>query len=432
MLCCRCHLRILSRAPRVPMQASDRKTHSRKWLTCAALGIAAAAGAMSSAFGQQSAPPLVDQARDRAMQGLIDATLRLDVVVGQYQQTVASMLAMSMAAEREWRATVAEAAQYRPLPSTSSATAEVEASVPTATLEEALRRIAGRHLSTAAKVAIAFKPSPGPAVFASGRALADPEPRDPRPGWRFCTSHEIEIVQAAAQYDLRQRIVDYAYRIPVNDKVTLASVFRRHPKLDQALRSRIETVPVDEPVFEPAGLCVVSRTMSGTQLGALMQQALADSGESIGVSFMVLAEKAWPKPMLLEGFAVAPPASDAPLWPTQGATASRPAWANQFITAKAAGREPAGVADAKLRRELAIKTATIEARRQLWVEMEKLIFSEGDTLADRVAGRSDRVDVIRALNDAVFELAKPSVDASGVATVNLGIRLETVWRTVGE
>jgi hypothetical protein len=133
--------------------------------------------------------------------------------------------------------------------------------------------------------------------------------------------------------------------------------------------------------------------------------------------------------MTVQGFSVAPPRQvDLPRRSSDG---SRPSWAGQTLT-KAASATAPEMNEPELRRSLAIQAAQVEARRQVWIDLESLPLPGGQTLGQYLEHRADREQLTAAINAAILTVSSPIVDEKGTARITLGLPLQTVWQIVGQ
>ncbi len=364
-----------------------------------------------------------DRATDDAMAKLFDAGLAAPILADGAAQSVAGLLAYSPEAERELRRAVyAEAKVGRPRevkPGVTALDASITADRLNALLSAAVEKFNGPRPQQ-----VRLAPAAGPALVATGTAVENGRRQSDRPGWRHCEESDLRMAREAAEQDLRLRVLACLLRAPLSDRQTLAHLARQQPEIEKSLRDQIEGIAGGDPVFAPEGVCVVTCTLSAGQLGSIIGRAVRQAGLS--------AEDLKPQftfeSVSLQGLSVPPPREPSSATATRG---PRPEWADRIISKSAAAAGPPDEPDAAVRNRLATQAARIEAKRQLWMDLEQLKLPTGRSVADALAAREDRNSAIEAINGAIFEMSKPSVNDKGVVTITLGLRLETVWEVAG-
>lgn len=371
------------------------------------------------------------RAADDAFQNLVDKILSLRFEEGR--ATVAEALLPRTPAgnvaepadliERALRQKLlAEYQRSAPRP-TLGGGVEVDAWLSTVQLNEILRgalNLPGLKLHAGA----------GPTVTATGRYVPDGRPRDSRPGWRQCSPEQIVQTRDAAQQDVRRRLLDRIALMRLEGDERMRAVLSRFPRFREALARQVDTVALGDPAFEPDGVCRLRLVISLDDVRALVQGAAALSREpELPGGIADLTDPRGEDPIVIHGFAVPPPYVPPPTRTRLLADPDRPAWADGFRSAKGAGAPPAGAQDERARRDLALKTARIEAARLLWLEIEKLPL-RGGTVGDLLAGHPRRAEIAAQIDLRMVPVSSPSFDAAGQATVTLGISLESLWTIV--
>lgn len=407
----------------------------KRKLAAGVAGVVGAFGWATATFAQApvatSAPhgaavTAADRANDDARQKLVEAVLGApcQVTTTGATQTVASLLAFFPRADVELRRGICgEAKTGRPR-QTQPGVVAVDASLATARINELLTQAVAQPEGGGAVGPIQLEPSVGPAVAATGTAAEDGAPRAHWPGWRHCGREDLEIALEAARLDLRNRLLLLLTRVPLANGQTVGQLARQNPQVAESLRAQVDWINGSEPAYAPEGLCVVKATVSAGQVETMASAAFRAAG---------LGSDAANRPEVptgsfeLEGMSVTPPQAAARARPGR---APRPAWYEQTLSKTASAAGPADDPDVAFRNRLAIKAATVEARRQLWTELETLALPDGRNVAQAIAGHPDHDALIRDIDAAVFQLATPSVTDEGVATVKLGLPLDKVWQSI--
>lgn len=366
-----------------------------------------------------------DQTADDGLARLFDAVCNLPVISGNASRTVAGLLAFVPQAELDLRQAIYTGRQVSRPREIHPGLIGADVSIPTDRLN-ALLRTALTNAGIKDASDVRFHPSAGPAIFTTGYALIDGQPRDLRPGWRHCTHDDIVMSHKAAQHSLRQRALAALHRMRLSNGQTVAQFSRRHPRINTPLRRQLEHLTGGEPVFEADGICRLTCTLSPSQLTSMIsgaiQEAGLDSDEDLKLELPTEA-------LVLQAWAVAPPRNPSQTAPLP--YGPRPDWATGAISKTAAAAGPADEPDIAFRNQLAIRAARAEAQRQLWMELEQLPMPDGRCVGETIAARRNRWSLVRALHDAVFVMSTPNMDDQGVATVTLGIQRETIWQIVG-
>lgn len=396
----------------------------------------AAAAEVAASRPTERGVSLAEQAGDAASQKLCDVILTLPVVCDGVSQSLCSCLALVPQAEVELRRAIAAERRLGTERQVHYGVVAVDASIPAARLDDLLQKVLADVPGDQGGRRVRLSASVEPTITATGLAVDDGEPRDGHPGWRHCTSRDIILTLRAAEHDLRQHVLACMYRMVLANQQTVGQVARLRPDFDRALRNQLERVAGGEPVLDPAGVCVLNCTISREQLASLIGRALReeetrgrgekDPGEMAGELRPVVSAET----ITVEGFSVPPPRGEPE--PARLPRGPRPDWADRVLSKSASAAGAVNTSDPVIRRELAIKAAGIEARRQLWMEVEDLVLPDGRKVSEVIAGSAEKARLAAAIDEAIFTMSAPQVDEKGVATVKLGVRLEQVWRIAGE
>lgn len=390
--------------------------------------------AMGLVFGATAAEAvtLAERAGDAARMALVEQCLAQHLASGPQ---VAAVLAFSSPVEQHFRQAVVSSSQVAPPRPLETGGMEVDAWISAGQFSVALLESTSKYLPNLnpAKLVLAAG-SPDSRIVATARLWDTGQSWCDLPGWRHCELQHIEWVKIAARLDYRQQLLQRLGLIRVSSQQSIGSLLLRHPKFADALTRRIEQLPIPEPMLEPVGLCRINTQMNRGRVIELLASAAADSGEKLDVDFTGIIEPGFQESVVVDGLAVAPPVSMTA--PT--ATASRPAWTGRTLTAKAIGHASADIADRLQRQELAVTAARIEARRQLWIELEQLCWpyagtADGEsaagsrTVGDLLTSHPQASTAITAI-DAAITAAAPDFDSQDNATVTLSLPLERVWQ----
>jgi hypothetical protein len=381
-------------------------------------------GALPACQAEGSEILPADRAADDGLARLFDSICSLQVISGGARQSVAGILAFAPEAELALRQALYVERQVSQSREIRPGVVAVDVSIPADRLSVLVR--SSLASAGADEHQISLDAPGGTAILATGTAVADGQPRDARPGWRHCRIQDINMSHQAAEQDLRQRVLAALRRIPLSDHQTVGQLARQQPRFDRSLRVQIERLTGGEPTFEPSGICMLACTISPGQVTSMIVRAIqdaelnADEDLKPEVPSEMLTMRAW---------AVPPP--PVPSRAVSLAHRTRPGWAEGVIGKTAAAAGPANEPDIAVRNKLAITAARAEAQRQLWMELEQLAMPDSRSVGDFIAARQDQPSVVQALNGAVFVMSNPNVNEEGIATITLGIRLETVWQIVG-
>jgi hypothetical protein len=306
---------------------------------------------------------------------------------------------------------------------------EVDAWLPTEQLSEIIQRVAGRYLPQVDKSRLVLDLAAGPAISTTGRYVPDGRERVNRPGWRQCTPEQIEQAQAAATLDLCQQLMARIGEFHLPGKETVRSLWLSHPQLREAVAQRVQALPRNPPVLETPGLCIISLSVRRAELLALLRNASQQIAGLPQKEWALLSDpRPGPDPLVISGHGLPPPDELPVLRRAAAGDADRPAWADEIKSARAAGRPPAG-ANPQGGQEIAVKAARTEAKRQLWLEIEKLPL-EGGTVGDWIARTPQAGRVAAEIDALIFPMSAPQTNPDGEVTVALGIRLEPVWQII--
>lgn len=368
-----------------------------------------------------SLPALLDRAADDAMQNLYDTISSMSVIADNTTRPIATLLSISPQAEQRVRqAVLAHKLIGRPRPISSGVIA-VEVSVESPRLIEALQTaLADETSNRSQQISIA---EATPVVLATGYAAEDGLSRDSRPGWRHCTPEIIDLCRKAAERDLRQRLLGWLLRVPLANGTTVAQLARQDDRINRALRLQIDRIMGSEFSFEPTGVCILTCTVSSEQLTALLRAALT-AGE-LNLAGNLRPAVAFEPAMSVQGFSLIPP--QPRIGHAKSGRGPRPAWAGTTLTKTASASAPSEMNNTVTRKELAIRAARIEAKRQLWKELEALPMPDGRSVGVYLSRHADRDSLAFTIDAALLTPYGPGVDDQGTATVTLSLPLETVW-----
>lgn len=386
-----------------------------------------AAGLILGLFtGVAAAQTLEMRAGDAAVQELIEKVLAVRVASGR---SLSSELAPVPPVERELRDRIAAGCRRgapRPLPDGSTAVdASLEPSALTAMLREAIsaqlpKADPARWAVDAATVVL----------VGTGVAADDGQSRDARPGWRHCTPSQIAAATRAAELDLHEKLRSRLAPLQFPGGQRLGDLFALHMVFDEAVRRQIAGVKAGSALLTPGGLCIRSVRLTRREIIRLLTQATDESPERIGADPRQLTDAGFDDPMIVDGYAVAPPSE--PSRPAAGGTAApeRPAWAERFLTARGTGQSPPEVGDREQRRALASRVARMEATLQIWREVDALPLPGGTTIGETAARHPDLAAAIQGAAVAIVPTTALTFDAEDTASITLGLRLQAVWDVI--
>jgi hypothetical protein len=366
------------------------------------------------------------RAADAAAQALIEQVMNVPLSGGR---TVSSHFSRTVEGQRALReAVLAEQQQSRPR-RLADGTIEIDAWLPADRVGEMVRRAAAEHLPPSDQTKLTVDDAAGTVVVATGRYVDDGRPRGDGSGWRHCDAHQMRLVRRAVRIDLLLSVRARIGGLPIALRRTVGDLMISYPAFHEAVDRRLAALVEVEPAFEPTGLCRASMELTRAEILGLLVQAANESGDSIDVDFSRITDPAFEDPVVLIGLAVAPPTSPTRRIAAWGADASRPAWAERFLTAQATGRAPADAGDEQTRRTLAVQAARIEAIRRLWIHIEALELPDGDTIRTRTEREPAALEHLAMLERAILPVSGPTFDQN-TASVTVGIRLDTVWRVM--
>ncbi len=268
----------------------------------------------------------------------------------------------------------------------------------------------------------------GPGLTSTATCPGGPASRDQPVGWRHAGPVVVTLARRAADEDLRHRLMQRleALRRPAGQ--TVGRIGREIPGFGEALRARLERLSLPDARLDPCGVAVQRLVMPLDDARSLLAGLAAEL--NIAGDFRGCVDPSGQTMLEIHGYGVAPPADALPLARPMQPTRARPDWAGAFVSARATGRPPAGVTDADRRRELAITAAIVEGMRTLWLKIDQLELPDGGTVGALAAGDPAIRSALESLQGSLAPISAPQVDADGAATVELGIRLESVWRTL--
>jgi hypothetical protein len=190
-------------------------------------------------------------------------------------------------------------------------------------------------------------------------------------------------------------------------------------------------LPLGEPAFEPTGVCRLASRFERADVVKLLTSAAEACTEPINSDLPSAIDPDGNESLVLEGLAVAPPYTPQRRPAEEKDHAGRPDWADRVASVQVTGQAPTHVTEAAQRSRMATLAATVEAKRQLWLQIEKLPLPSGATVGDVLtAGKAS--PAVAAINDAFTLEATPNPDNASQATVTLGIPLEAVWQALGD
>lgn len=411
------------------------------WLCC----LTAALGHSTSTLAQEPPAPLgtpviapETRAADDAFQNLVDKvlTLRLEddlTTLAEFlvllPATNATSTDASARTEHDLRqALLAECQQGAPRRTTGGGI-ELDVMLSPARIEEILKTLAIARLPKEMHARVALHASSGPVVTATGRYIPDGRPRDARPGWRHCAPDQIAQTRTAVHSDVHRRLFDLVAGLRLTGGERLRAVMAQSAAFRAALLRRVDAVPLGEPTFDRVGVCRLALNLSADQLRELVQAAIADAQADLPAELAQAITLADVGNVAIEGFAVPPPQVSPPARTQRLAEPGRPDWVARVLNVRATGAAPTGVTDPQLRRELALKTARMEAARLLWLDLERLPLPTG-TLGDRLAAHPRMAEAIASIDALLVPTSSPVYDEAGRVTITLGVRLEPVWQIV--
>ncbi len=386
-------------------------------------------GTVALAQEPESQPASVAQrASDQAFQQLVDEVMAIHLAGGW---TVGGLLGVVPDADRGLRESLLESRverRARPLPGNL---VEVEVSLPMERLAEMLQDIAARFFPKADRSVVEIESRGRARLAGVGRVRADGSAVGLPVGWRHCDEHQLALVRAAAETDLRQHLLERMGQWRLTPTQTVGQLWGRFPAFRRAVGRRVCAVALPKAVYEPAGICRVSDEIGRTDVLQILIRGAEDSGDPIEADLTRAVDPEFQDPLILDGFAVAPGIA----WSLAGATevesmTGRPVWVERTLSVKVTGQPPVNVAGREIRRRLAAGAAGIEARRQLWLQIEQLPLPGGIALDGLLAHLGRPADALLAIENAIQQTEGPSFDEQDNATVAFTARLDIVWEVV--
>ncbi len=377
----------------------------------------------------------VDRASDQATAELVEQVLAARVAAGGALRTIGSLVAATPQAEIALRQALREAMETSPPRRLPDGRFEVDARLAAARLVEALRKVLSEHAADAAPESIALAAG-SPATFAVSAVAGPGDASRPRPrGWRHCHDRQIDLAVRAATVDARGRLARQIAALQAGP-LLLGSLAADAPQAARTLAGRIDALPADPPVFEPAGVCRTRVRLSGEGLADLLATLAGQAPEPWAGRLRNLRLPEGRSELVAEGFAVAPPGAlpgevavdEAP--DSSAAGREAPEWVGRTLTARAVGRAPPGVDDPAEARELAVRAARIEARRRLWLQVDSLPLDGGRTIGSFLEDHPEAAAALAVLDRRIEPIGDPSRLSDGDWAVALGLRLDEIWKVL--
>jgi len=364
-----------------------------------------------------------------------DAFIRLIDRIMSYpvssNQTLADVMAQSSEAELALRRAVHRAHKKGGGFVSPDGAVRVNAWITVKQLNDIIRSIFKQYPAQKDKVQPPVIPDDQPLIHVTGYFISDGRYYDRRPGWRHCDNKTVEATRKAAVFDFHQHLYDRIGRIPITEQRQIRHLFLLEPQFKKAVKNQIESFVFREPAFESIGICRVSIQLRPKDMISLLYRAARDSKEKINVDFSKIVKAVWPDVMVIDGLATAPPRISYPFKPKTPAARHPPPWVGQFITARAVGKLPRNSND-NVRHLLAVKAARIEARRQLWLDIERLALPNGQTIGELLQKNPSLSQMMARLDQHMIPVADPIYNPDGSVIVTLGLPLEGVWQILSE
>lgn len=387
------------------------------WLCVAATSFAAAPSS------QPDSNPADLCAGDAALQQLVHKVLSLRLTNGH---TVSELFEMIPQAECQLRQAVYANHQRSAVRQRADDTIEIDAWLPRPLVTQIIQKIASHYMPDAELPVI--DKSAGPSVSATARVSRDTQPIAAPPGWRHCSAHQLEITRSAAEIDLRQNLLMRLTDWRLSASQTLGQLWLQRPDFHRAVRQQIKALPLGQPIFEPTGLCRLPAEFGRDAIVRLLIRSANQCHPAIEADLSQAIDPDFQNPLVLDGLAVTPPITSASSHDLP--RTYRPPWADRFLTTRQTGQPPSDVTDVQARRAKALTAARIEAKRQLWMQIEHLKLPTGDTIGERLADSRKASSAVAAIDVAILPIGEPVFDKTDGASISLGIQLKTVWDIV--
>jgi len=414
---------MISIMPRYGPRTSRHRRLAVAAVLCLALPVAAQTATRPSAVVAAE-----QCAADAAFQKLVDTVLALRLAD---ETTVAELWASLPAAEQALRQRLLVQRALGKAHRAADGAVEVDASIQVSAVNKILQDLAAKSLPDRQSASLAVRPGDRALVAATGRWQGPPPARPGPAGWRHCDAGQLDQVAAAARIDARQHLMATIGKWRLSAAQTLENVWAQRPDFRQAVEKRTEVLPLGEPAFEPAGLCRLASRFQRADVVKLLTSAAEACSEPINSDLASAIDPDGKESLALEGLAVAPPYAPQRKPAEEKDHAGRPDWADRVLTVQVTGQAPAHLTEAAERSRMATLAATVEAKRQLWLQIEKLPLPSGATVGDVLAA-GKAPPAIAAISDAFTLEAAPSPDNPSQATVTLGIPLEAVWQALAD
>jgi len=367
-----------------------------------------------------TASETADQTRTRAVEGAADAAFGdlvdrvLALQLGE-QLTMAGLLVMVPDAECWLRSELLKASQ-RGRPRTLDGDAvEVTVFVPAGKLTSLMKDIAVRYLPQVDPAQLMIEGLTEKGATGTGRSSPSAAKNAPI-GWRHCTAHQLTLASTAARIDLVEKLLTRIADWPISTRQTLGMLFAERPDLRQAAWKGFLHKPVPKPTYEPAGVCHLPMEFHRAEIVAILTAAGRACTPLIEEDLTRAIDPKNIDPLVLDGYAVAPPATPSISSPTKQVV--RPAWADRTLSASVTCKK--GV----------VATVRIELRRQLWLSVEKLKLPDGVELGEILTSHPNADNAIATIRSGITFKETPEPTQSDTSNVSAAIDLDLVWQAV--
>jgi len=346
-------------------------------------------------------------------------------------RTVSELLAIVPDAECQLRQTLLQSHQNSALRQWADGTIEVDAWLPTRQITQILQEIAAHYLPKAALPQL-DEQSAGSSLITTGRVNSNTQPGAGPPGWRHCSDRQLALTRSAVEIDLRQHLMMHLAGWRLSAYQTLGQLWGHRPDFRQAVRQQIKTLPLGEPIFEQTGLCRLPAEFGRAEIVTLLIRAAAGCEPSIEADLSQAIAPDFQDPLVLDGLAVAPPCDPASALSFDSGPKVQPQWVKRLLTTQQTSPPQSNITDPQARRTRAIITARIEAKRQLWIQIEQLTLPTGGTIGELLAASPGAPQAIAAIDAAMLPIGETIFDNVNGASVSLGIKLQIVWEIIRE
>lgn len=302
---------------------------------------------------------------------------------------------------------------------------EVTASIRTRRLHEMLQQLAAGNPLLDAK-RLTLPPSAGTELTGTGRAWPDANPRGVQPGWRHCSLRQMELAEDAAAADARRNLMLQIAMLRAGESRTVGQIFVLYGSMRKEVARRVEALQPEPAVWEPTGVCRRRLALTSAQVREMLRAAARSAAAGQEPDANLQAVETAGEDISVQGYAVAPPMEQVVRVSTRPAGPVRPTWTGRVLTAQGVARAQAPEAG-KAPADMAARAARIEALRQLWLELERLPMSSGESLGAFLQRQPSRAELMAAIEKHIVPTGKPKLDADGSIAVTLTVRLEDVW-----